>query len=159
MSTFEIYEKKPEGYCAHKEVSVGFFHHEGKYLFLKRSYLEENPNTWCVPGGCVEPGETPLEGLIREAYEETGHILQSDKPQFIKTFYVETNSNKKRGFSLHLFYIELDDFFTPQLNNEHTDFQWLIWEEAEKLPLISGKGPAMQHYRTALEEFTALKEQ
>jgi len=69
---------------------------------------------------------------------------------------VERDSNKKTGFSLHLFYIELDEFFIPQLNSEHTDFQWLIWEEAEKLPLISGKGLAMQYYRRALEERGAI---
>ncbi len=45
MSTFEIHEKKPESYSTYVEVSVGFFHHKGKYLFLKRSNLEERPNT------------------------------------------------------------------------------------------------------------------
>ena len=29
--------------------------------------------------------------------------------------------------------------FTPKLNSEHTAFQWVSWEDAQKLPLISHK--------------------
>jgi len=32
-------------------------------------------NRWLLPGGGVEPGETPADGAVREAWEETGLIV------------------------------------------------------------------------------------
>ena len=34
-----------------------------------------------IPGGCVDPGEDPLDGAIRELEEETGYI--GENPQYI----------------------------------------------------------------------------
>lgn len=36
--------------------------------------LVSTPKGWDIPGGHVEPGETPVEALIRETEEETGGI-------------------------------------------------------------------------------------
>jgi len=47
----------------------------GRVLMLQRSIKDEaDParGTWEFPGGGLEPGETPLEGAIREWQEETG---------------------------------------------------------------------------------------
>ena len=151
MSNFEILLEKPESYAAGIEVSVVFFHHRGKYLFLKRSEQESRPNTWCVPGGSFEPGETAEQAAVREVYEETSYAIEQKEVEFVQTFYIRTDLRKKTGFFLHMFYIDLNETFIPKLNQEHTAFQWLSWEEGEKLPLISGKGPAMDYYRRALE--------
>ncbi|MFD9700372.1 NUDIX domain-containing protein [Lentzea sp. NPDC059081] len=34
------------------------------------------PNTWCLPGGYVEAGETPAECIVREIDEEMGVVLE-----------------------------------------------------------------------------------
>ncbi|MTI68558.1 MAG: NUDIX hydrolase [Firmicutes bacterium] len=34
-------------------------------------------NTWCPPGGIIEPGELAKETAIREVYEETGLIVEN----------------------------------------------------------------------------------
>ena len=34
---------------------------------------------WCQPGGGMEEGETPWEGVIRETLEETGYIVAVER--------------------------------------------------------------------------------
>lgn len=34
--------------------------------------LREDDGTWSLPGGAVEPGETPARAVVREVREETG---------------------------------------------------------------------------------------
>lgn len=41
----------------------------GRLLLVKENY---DRRRWSLPGGAVEPTETPLEAVIREAREETG---------------------------------------------------------------------------------------
>jgi 8-oxo-dGTP diphosphatase len=41
----------------------------GRLLLVKENY---DRRRWSLPGGAVEPDETPLEAVMREAREETG---------------------------------------------------------------------------------------
>ena len=41
-------------------------------LLVQRSAHGDNPGTWALPGGALEPGETPEQAALREAREETG---------------------------------------------------------------------------------------
>lgn len=42
---------------------------EAKRLLLARP---AGRDTWVIPGGVIDPGESPVDAAIREAYEETG---------------------------------------------------------------------------------------
>ncbi|PFG33708.1 NUDIX hydrolase [Sanguibacter antarcticus] len=37
-----------------------------------RALWSDEGGTWGIPGGAIAPGETPLDGALREAYEEAG---------------------------------------------------------------------------------------
>jgi 8-oxo-dGTP pyrophosphatase MutT (NUDIX family) len=43
-----------------------------RVLVLKRAARGTNPGQWALPGGRLEPGETPEQAAVREAEEEVG---------------------------------------------------------------------------------------
>lgn len=45
---------------------------EGTVLLQHRSPTSHNGNTWGLPGGARDSGETPVEAALREAHEEAG---------------------------------------------------------------------------------------
>ena len=48
------------------------------------------PDTWCFPGGGLEPGEAPLDGAVRELAEETGIELSPADLTDLGEFEVES---------------------------------------------------------------------
>lgn len=48
---------------------TGLLHKDGLILAVSRKY---NPDDFGLPGGKVDPGETPEQAVIREIWEETG---------------------------------------------------------------------------------------
>lgn len=57
------------------------------------------PNTWCLPGGYIEPGEQPHECIRREIEEEMGVVLDVVSPLVSAT----------RSYGIeHTFWTEID---------------------------------------------------
>jgi ADP-ribose pyrophosphatase YjhB (NUDIX family) len=49
-------------------VDAAIIDENGRILLIKRA----DNKKWAMPGGALEVGETPAEGAVREAFEETG---------------------------------------------------------------------------------------
>lgn len=52
---------------------------DGKVLVVKSHYKPY----WTLPGGVIDPGETPREGAIRETREEVGIMVNPDTVEFV----------------------------------------------------------------------------
>src|SRR5262245_34601302 len=65
---------KPRGIVANSTVLVaaGVLERDGRILAARRKKGSHLEGRWEFPGGKVEPGESPEEGLVRELEEEIG---------------------------------------------------------------------------------------
>jgi 8-oxo-dGTP pyrophosphatase MutT (NUDIX family) len=112
--------------------------HKGKCLTIKRSpNAKAYPNCWDFPGGKLEHGESPIEGLKREVLEETNLNVRVIKPIFT---FVDKPINH---FSyIIVFECELvNEDFEIKLSEEHTQYKWVKKEELllmEVEPYIKG---------------------
>ena len=90
-----------------------------RYLYLLRND-PRHPNTWGLPGGKIEAGETLIEAMNRECTEELGFV-----PAYIKLVPLEKFTSADQGFCYHTFFCTVDSEFIPTLNNEHIGWAWI----------------------------------
>jgi 8-oxo-dGTP diphosphatase len=61
--------------------------HRGRILLQRKSAGRFGEGKWNGPGGKVQPGETPLECIVREVWEETGLTVSYLTEQGVVDFY------------------------------------------------------------------------
>lgn len=104
-------------------------------LLLERN-SKFNQVYWDLPGGRLQKGESLLETLKREVFEETGVNDLSDIQPFITvlTDIRIQNDQEDVGLIFSIYLCDINCFFSPQLSDEHSNFKWLpIRDCLEKL--------------------------
>ncbi len=101
---------------------------DGRFL-VERRKLDKlvDPGAVAIPGGHLEPGESPLEALHRELYEELGVAAKS--PQFICTLLNPSEEFRR------LHYYLVDDWSGEIENNEAEEILWLSFDDINRLDL------------------------
>jgi ADP-ribose pyrophosphatase YjhB (NUDIX family) len=85
---------------------------------------------WLQPGGHVEPGETPADGSLREAHEETGLdvAFANGSPQLV---HVDVHPGPRGHTHLDLRYlVEAGDREPRPPEDESQDVAWFEWDAA-----------------------------
>jgi 8-oxo-dGTP diphosphatase len=89
------------------------------YLYLMRND-HKHPDTWGLPGGRVESGETLIEAITRECDEELGMM-----PEYLKLVPLEKFTTADSAFVYHTFFCSVPAEFAPVLNDEHVGWAWI----------------------------------
>jgi 8-oxo-dGTP diphosphatase len=114
----------------------------GNVLILKRTGNSCKSGEWCLPGGCIDYGQTAVEALIREIKEETS--LTCQKVKFL--FYLDSLPEKH----LVLHYINLYFFCIADgqiiLNHESSDYLWIGPGEMHEYKIAFKNDEALEKY-------------
>lgn len=92
---------------------------------------------WYLPAGRVEPGETLVEGALREVYEESGIPVVLEG-----ILRVEHSPSADGRARCRVFFLARPADDTPPLAgpNEHSlEARWVTVEELDTLPLRGGE--------------------
>jgi 8-oxo-dGTP pyrophosphatase MutT (NUDIX family) len=90
-----------------------------RYLYLMRDD-PKHPDTWGLPGGKLESGESIMDAIVRECSEELGSM-----PEYLKLVPLEKFTTVDKGFAYHTFFCSVAEEFTPVLNEEHLGYAWI----------------------------------
>ena len=108
----------------------------GRLLAARRSAPPELAGGWELPGGKVEPGESPEQALVRELREELG----------IETELLERIPGAwplKPGYVLHVWTARLLAG-EPQPLEDHDELRWLAPGEIDSVDWLELDRPAVK---------------
>ncbi|HEU4965980.1 MAG TPA: NUDIX hydrolase [Candidatus Saccharimonadales bacterium] len=114
-----------------------FLEYDGKFVILRRRADKPNGNTWGLPAGKVEPGETDAQAMLRELYEETGYQADTQELEHLGDFPFDLPTQKLVFVSYR---IQLNRQPVIRLeHNAHTASAWIAPEACfQKKDLIAG---------------------
>ncbi len=122
----------------HIHVGVWIMNKKGELLFQKRSMEKKvNPGKWSRTGGHVDSGETPLEAIQRETYEEIGVKIPTDKFKLLSIRKEEVYLTNYKVINRHFIYsyfalvdYKIEDYSMQE--EEISDLKYMTIEEMEE---------------------------
>lgn len=111
-----------------------FFEGAGKILLLLRQDHKPHGNTWGLPSGKIEAGETAKQAMLRELQQETGYEDAAGLLVYVGKVYVR---HEGVDFIYYVYRLSLKSQPKVEINKaEHKEYDWFYPEEALKMNLI-----------------------
>lgn len=115
-----------------KDIVSCFVEHDGRFILLHRHSHKSQGNTWGMPAGKQEAGESVERSTIREVEEETGLKIEPKRMEYLGNVLVRYPGYDYR---YHISRVVLDEEPRVKINiQEHKDFRWLTPREALAMP-------------------------
>lgn len=115
-----------------------FLEHGDQFVLVHRRPHKVDGDTWGLPSGKVEPGESDDDAMQRELYEETGYRAELSEFEKLGVF----NFVSPRGDTIiYVTYrLALKSFHDIILEEAaHSEYKWTTVEDADKMDdLIHG---------------------
>jgi len=107
-----------------------------KVLLCKRNNEGSLPGEWSIPGGKVNEGETPIDGAVREFYEET-HLEVTKPINLCGMLKRYTRDGLTVKGLMYTFILETDEEIFPNLEEatdglEHTECDYFTKDNLPK---------------------------
>jgi 8-oxo-dGTP diphosphatase len=114
----------------------------GKILIVKRANTEYSQDSWCLPGGKIDYGQTVEQAIAKELYEETSLICTSSK------FLFYQDSLPKIEGKMHCInlYFECTVSGDIVLNDESTEIAWIGPDDINKYSIAFRNDEALIRY-------------
>ena len=103
---------------------------DGQMLLQRRPAGRKHAGSWEFPGGKVEPGETGLEALARELYEELGIVMDADSATLVG------GAGEDDG-PIRLDLYRIEKWEGEPVSLENAQVRWLDRDDALALPLCA----------------------
>ncbi len=135
--------KHQEGPKRERDCVIAVVERDGRVLLgMKAPGAEPYPDTWRLPGGGIEPGESNREALKRELKEETGLELVSAEP----VLYQEDLA-KKHGelWKWRLFNYTVEARGEPRPGGDLVKLEWVPKAALADRPLTPMGAKLFQH--------------
>lgn len=117
-----------------KQTTLCYIEQGGKYLMLHRTKKKNDVNRdkWIGIGGHLEPGETPMQCVLRECKEETGLTLQDCRSRGVVRFRSDSSPDEDM-------YLFTATRFSGEITEcDEGDLAWVEKGRVEDLPLWEG---------------------
>lgn len=108
--------------------------YEDIVFLLKNSSIEEIDGRLNGPGGKVEPGETPIEAVVREFYEETGVVIPQDEWYLFLTY--KGIDDEGGPYTIYFFYASTDLIYEAQTTTDEEVDIYNAYETVTSLNVV-----------------------
>ena len=120
---------------------------DGKLFMMKRRANDPHkPGAWDIPGGRLDFGESPYDGLTREVKEEISSEVDIIMPIDVQHFTRDDGQH----ITLIMFLCHLRNG-DMKLSEEHQEYKWIdINSEVDTIPKFFHK--ALNNYNTHIKQ-------
>jgi len=116
-------------------VGVGAFIVKNNKVLLVKRANEPNKGKWSIPGGVVKLGESLIDALKREIFEETGLEIEALDVACVSEEIVRDNTGIK-------FHYVIIDFFAKvvggelRVGSDAEDAKWISFDELDEVEIV-----------------------